>query len=94
MRADGLTQTLLHAFATIPRPARDEIVSHACAECFRIRDDFAPHAWPDVPASVFEYHWGSFPLFTPEAFRYYIPGYLKHMLEHPQSEIAGWTIER
>jgi hypothetical protein len=43
---------------------------------------------------VFEYHWGSFPLFTPEAFRYYIPGYLKHMLEHPQSEIAGWTIER
>src|SRR5262245_19634067 len=94
MGADKLNQKLEAAFSGTARPAPEAIVSHSCEECFRIRDDFAPHAWPTVPARVIEYHRNSFPLFTPQAFRYYLPAYVIYALHHPESEVAGLTIER
>ena len=94
MRSEEIMRLLHEGFASAERPRPDEVVSHACAECFRIRDDFSPHVWSEVPPSVFEYHWDSFPLFTPRAFRYYLPGYMKHTLDYPQSDVAGWTIEK
>lgn len=94
MTTNDLRRLLNEGFTATPRPTPDEIVSHSCCECFRIRDDFSPHAWPDVPGEVFEYHWDSFPLFTPQALRYYLPGYMLHALKNPGSEVAGWVIEK
>lgn len=71
-----------------------EIVSHDCDECSRIRNDFAPHAWPKVPGDVLEYHCDSFPLFTPLAFRYYLPAFVLYALANPDSAVSRWVIEK
>jgi hypothetical protein len=94
MTESNVKQLLADAFQNAPRPSRDEIVSHACPECFCVRDDFAPYTSLSVPGETFEYHWDSLPLFTPEAFRYFLPGYMTHMLNHPDSPLVGWVLER
>ena len=94
MTESQVSQLLAEAFRNVPHPSKDEIVSHACDECFRVRDDFAPHTSLTFPGEVLEYHYDSLPLFTSEAFRYFIPGYISHVLSHPESQLAVWVIER
>lgn len=94
MTESQVNQLLAKAFQNVPHPSRNEIVSHACDECFRVRDDFAPHSSLTVPGEILEYHYDSLPLFTPIAFRYFLPGYISHVLSHPESSMAGWIIER
>lgn len=94
MTESQVNQLIAEAFRNVPHPSKDEIVSHACDECFRVRDDFAPHSPLTVPGEVLEYHYDSLPLFTPEAFRYFLPGYISHVLNHPESPMASWFLER
>jgi hypothetical protein len=94
MTESDVDQSLAEAFRNAPHPTQDEIVSHACDECFRVRDDFAPHSSLTVPGEVLEYHYDSLPLFTPKAFRYFLPGYISHVLNNPESPMAAWVIER
>lgn len=88
-----LQQNITDAFADLRRPAGGEIVGHDCDECSRIRSDLAPYAWSQVPGEVLEYHCDSFPLLTPQAFRYYLPGFVIYALNNPDSAVARWVIE-
>lgn len=94
MTRGDLAQRLRENFSEAPRPAPDLIVTHQCEECSRIRDDFSPFDWSSVPGDIFEYHWDAFSLFTPQAFHYYLPGYMLHVLNRPNSEVAEWMLPK
>ena len=78
-------EPLFAAFSSAPRPAAEEITSHRCCECDRVRDDFARYSVREVPDDVLSYHGDSIPLLTPKAFRYFMPRYIQFTFEHPDT---------
>lgn len=70
------TAFLVPAFAAAPRPDVSALVGHDCEECALLRDEFAPHTPWSLPVATVREHHGDLPLFTHEAFRYFLPAYL------------------
>ena len=63
------------AFPREPLPAIP-ITSHECEECDEVRAAFSGLQWDEVPDGIIQQHYDSLPLFTAEAFRYYLPAYV------------------
>jgi hypothetical protein len=76
---------LYEAFAGAPRPRRDEITPHRCAECDEVADRLSPHTARAVPHDDMLWLGDSLPLLSPKAFRYYLPGFIEFCLVTPQS---------
>lgn len=66
------------AFVDAAYPGDDKLISHPCEECFRVRDNFKGTVWKDWTKRDLAEGGGTAPLalFTPEAFRFYLPAYL------------------
>ena len=75
------------AFADVPRPPAGEVVQCGCAECATLAKRFAGLGWREVGAELLEESYDQLPLFSPAAFRHFLPAYLLHSLE--QFENAG-----
>jgi hypothetical protein len=71
------------AFSSAPRPRPDEITTHRCCECDKVRDDFSAYAVTEVPDEILRYHGDSIPFLSPKAFRYYLPRYIQFTCENP-----------
>ncbi len=80
-----LMQEVARVFAEVPRPSDDKIVGHHCEDCDEIEQSLRGTHWSewggarDYDALVFPSP--VFPLLTPEAFHYYMPAFLKLLLE-------------
>lgn len=65
------------AFAAVPYPGDDAIVSHGCWECDEAASAFKGKRWQDYAdrplALVGPPNRDALPLLTPQAFRYYLP---------------------
>jgi len=92
--AETLKQTITQAFADVPCPGRDRIAKCSRPEC----DECAGIRWglhgrtPDLMEPyVLEYFHDALPLLFPEAFHYFLPMYMCHAVEHPDSEVADYT---
>jgi hypothetical protein len=55
---------------------RDDLIEHACEECFALRDAFAGRRWTDIPTAQVHEHYSELPLFSPIAHRYYLPAFM------------------
>jgi hypothetical protein len=75
------------AFGDVPRPAAGGLVSCGCPECAALAKSFAGADWREVGAQLLEQNYDQLPLFSPAAFRHYLPAYLLYSLEH--FEYAG-----
>jgi len=64
------------AFPVEPIPARGDVVSHACEECWEIRDAFAGLPWNAVPAETLRAYPQALSLLGVRSHRYYLPAYL------------------
>jgi hypothetical protein len=65
------------AFADVPYPGDDHIVDHQdCPECDDVRDFFRGKSWRELKFPELHAFHGSLPLLTPEAFHYFLPGYM------------------
>ncbi len=69
-----------------------EITSHECWECNKVRDDFGRHLDGQLPEDLLDYHKDSLSFLTASALRYFLPHYLLHSVEHPDSEFTDYTI--
>lgn len=76
MSALELQQQILAAFASVLRPARDEIAPHIYQECAELADDLAPFSATEVPEKLFQSHVWDMPLLSAEAMHYYFPAWL------------------
>ena len=67
----------------------EEVTEHICPECADVAKTFAHHTWPEIPPDAIDAHHDSLPLFTPIAFRQFLPAYLVHGL---QCEDQPWGV--
>ena len=84
---EALAARVEAAFADVPRPAPGGVVSCDCEECAGVAKSFAGLDWRGVGAEVREENYDKLPLFSPAAFRHFLPAYLLHSLAH--FELAG-----
>lgn len=88
-RVELLKKKIEEAFSNVPYPGDDHIVSHRCWECDEIKDALQGTHWKDW-GNRSPQDWGilsdTLPLLTPQAYHFYFPGYLFHILEHYDKE--------
>lgn len=92
MFKEDLKRLIGEAFKEAPQPAVTEITSHECWECNKVREDFGKHLDGQLPEDLLDYHKDSLSFFTASALRYFLPRYLLHSIEHPDSEFTDYTI--
>ena len=77
--ADAVKMRILEAFRLTPYPADDDLVTDQSGhdpESMEIASAFKGKDWKDVSMEMLHEHADSLPLFTPTAFRYYLPAYM------------------
>ena len=82
---------LLRAFP-IEYPPDLRIVSHECDECSQLHDDFVQRTWASLTESAVNQHYTDLPLFTREAFRYFLPAHLRAACANPNAKIAEFLL--
>ena len=70
------------AFADVPRPPSGGLTRCDCWECAALAKSFAGVDWRGAGAELLEANHDQLPLFSPAAFRHFLPAYLLHSLEH------------
>ncbi len=78
---DRLRQRIVKAFSSVPRPSKENIARHECEKCEELRNVFAPLSWDSIDRETLETYHGKLPLFTPQAFHYFLPAYLLQSLQ-------------
>lgn len=78
---EKLQQEILSAFDSVPYP-HNSIAPHECEECREVRKTFSKRDWKTIETQFIEDNFGVIPLFSPEAFHYFLPAYLIRSLEN------------
>jgi hypothetical protein len=81
LKLDELRQRILAAFPKNDPPLPENITSHPCEECYGIRDDFRGVRWWAADDELIDENFDDLPLFTPEAYHYYLPAFLLRALD-------------
>jgi hypothetical protein len=75
-----LRRCIEEAFADVPYPGDDRIASNprCCSECWETDEFFKGRHWRDLarPGVRLPFLWAGLALLTPEAFHFFLPGYL------------------
>ncbi len=71
------------AFALVPYPSSERLTTHRCLECDEIDQYFRGTTWPSHSVEELRLHAAALSLFTPEAFRYFLPAFMLATLQDP-----------
>ena len=94
----SLKLQIARAFADVPSPGDDVddlVVTFGAGEGEDIADAFRGRHWKDMPLDLILenfYFASSLTHMTPQAFHYYLPGFLLLLLDRPDSEPDGPTL--
>ena len=82
------------AFGDVPYPGDDNIADHEpCPECDDVRAFFRGKSWRDLKFPELHDFSESLPLFTSQAFFYFLPGYMVACLDHwDQADMVPYSI--
>jgi hypothetical protein len=80
---DAVKHQVLDGFHATPYPGDDDLVRGGDPECRAVADAFRGVDWRDVTIAMVRDHKEALPLFTPGAFRYFLPAYLIGCLDAP-----------
>jgi len=72
------------AFRDVAYPGDDRISVGSDLDAIELRELFKAKHWSVVPLSAVRSERGSLSFFTPEAFRFYLPAFLRAVLLYPQ----------
>jgi hypothetical protein len=89
---DILKQNIIEAFYDVPYP-KSSIAPHECEECREIRETFAGKNWKNIESKILEENYGIIPLFSPEAFHYFLPAYMVYSLENTRENYLNEVFE-
>jgi hypothetical protein len=87
-RMEEVKTKILNAFAATPHPGERNLVADQSGwdpECRELGRDFDGKNWRDVTAELVFAHSQGLPLFTPVAYRHYLPAYLMVSLERGEA---------
>lgn len=75
-------ESIKAAFANVPYPGDDRIADHQnCLECDDVRAHFRGATWFGHSVEELQQYRSALPLFTPEAFQYFLPAFMLVSLE-------------
>lgn len=80
-KLNELKHQIIEAFENVPYP-KSGIALHECDECRELRESFTGQNWRTISSKIVEKHYGQIPLFSDEAFPYFLPAYLIYSLEN------------
>lgn len=91
---EELRQKILAAFPKNAPPLPENLTKHRCKECDGVRDDFSGVEWWNADNSMIDENYDDLPLFTPEAFHYYLPAFLIRLLDSfdPDNEVLQFSV--
>ena len=76
-----LLQMIKEAFSGVPLPKADNLAASGGAEAFEEANAFRGQPWQELDASFLHRYRDALFWFTPEAFHYYLPGFLAASIE-------------
>lgn len=76
-----LRRSITEAFMDVQHP-KGNLAPHDCAECQDLRKTFANKNWKNIDRKIIEKNYDQLPLFSAEAFHYFLPSYLIYSLEN------------
>jgi hypothetical protein len=85
---EHLKNEIIKAFSETEQPAKDNIALHECEECRGVREDFANVKWQEAINELLENNYDKIPLFSPQAFNYFLPAYLLYTLNNFDDEFS------
>lgn len=94
-KIEYLKDEIVKAFGETEQPAKENIALHECEECRGVRKDFANVKWQDASDKLLENNYDKIPLFSPDAFIYFLPAYLLYTLtnfDDEFSEVCEFTL--
>jgi hypothetical protein len=83
-----LRSEIIKAFAEVEQPAKNNIALHECEECRDARKNFTNIKWQEANDKLLESNYDKIPLFSPEAFHYFLPAYLLYTLNNFDDEFS------
>ena len=78
----ALRADVLHTFGTAARPPEFQIAPHECEECQQLSADLAGVEWTAMADALIEDNPRGLSLLSPEAYAYFLPGYILYALDH------------
>lgn len=88
---DVLIQKVKSAFEATPSPKF--IIAHECEECFQLEASFRNKNWKTIEDKLIEENFSNLPLFSSEAFNYFLPAYLIYSLKNfDENFVCEFTI--
>jgi hypothetical protein len=82
VQRESLEAEIRAAFAGTAHPGEGQIAPHDCDECAELRSAFTTVRWDAMPHALIEANASALTLLSPEAFAYFLPGYLLYALRH------------
>jgi hypothetical protein len=82
----ALRADVLRAFGAAACPPESQIAPHACEECQQLSADLAGVEWTAMPDALIEDNPSGLALLSPEAYAYFLPGYILYALDHFSSQ--------
>jgi hypothetical protein len=89
-----LRQKILATFPKTDPPLSENITSHPCEECAAVAEDFRDVKWWCADEPLIDENFDDLPLFTPEAYHYYLPAFLLRALDNfdPDNLVAQFCL--
>ncbi len=94
-KIEHLKSEIFKSFSEVMPPEKDDIAPHECEECKGVRKDFADIKWQKASNSLLEANYDKIPLFSPQAFNYFLSAYLLYTLNNfsdEHSEVCEFTL--
>jgi hypothetical protein len=90
----ALRKLILAAFPKTDPPSDGNVTSHVCKECQAVADDFRSVRWWSAKDELIDSNYDKLPLFTPEAYRYYLPAFLLRALDsfEPENSVLEFCL--
>lgn len=93
-KASALRIKILDSFSDFPVPEKNQVAPHDCCECNELRETFAGLDWKRIDKQIIEENFSQIPLFSPEAYHYFLPAFLLYVLDNfaPSSLVLEFTL--
>ncbi len=91
-QTETLKRKIIDVFADVPYP-KGVIAPHHCDKCRELRKTFAHKNWKTIDSKILEENYSKMPLFSPEAFQYFLPAFLIYSLDNfNDNDVCEFTI--
>ncbi len=80
------------AFSDVAPPASNNIIEHECQECRDVERNFRNQSWRNIEPEKIKWAYDKLPLFTPEAYIYFLPAFMLYSLREPESEVCEFLV--